>query len=285
LVVAGKKVFISVDAEGLPYIVSPLQLMPGRSLFGELRSVATRLTRLAASLFIEHGYNVVIADSHGLMVNIDPLEMPRGVEVIRGFPRSLSMVAGARGSSYGVFLGYHARAGVDSVLAHSFSSRVVYKLTVNGLEASEYLFNALLLGEWGVPIGLVAGSNELGKEVEEHTPWAVWLPLSRSTGYLSSASPSIEEVEEELREAVEESLRRSRAGELKPLRMSWDTVEICIDFMSPAYAETAALMPGAVQDSGRRVCYRAASVEEAYRAMESMVYLGGFTALLTQQMR
>lgn len=279
------KVFVSVDAEGLPYIVSPLQLMPGRSLFSELRSVATRLTRLAAALLVEQGYSVVVADSHGLMVNIEPQQMPRGVEVVRGFPRSLSMVAGARGSSYAVFLGYHARAGVDSVLAHSFSSRVVYRLTVNGLETSEYLFNALLLGEWGIPVGLVAGSGELGKEVERYTPWAVWLPLSRSTGYLSSVSPSIEEVEEDLREAVKESIRRSRAGELKPLRMGWDAVEVCIEFVSPAYAETAALMPGTARDTGRRVCYRAASVEDAYRAMEAMVYLGGFTALLTQQMR
>ena len=115
----------------------------------------------------------MVADSHGLMVNIEPQQMQRGVEVVRGFPRRLSMVASARGSSYAVFPGYHARAGVDSVLAHSFLSRVVYGLTVNGLEATEYLFNALLLGEWGVLVGLVAGSSELGREVEQYTPWTV----------------------------------------------------------------------------------------------------------------
>ena len=75
-----------------------------------------------------------------------------------------------------------------------------------------------------------------------------------------------------MREAVKETIRRSRAGELKPLRMGWDAVEVCIEFMGPAYAETAALMPGTARDTERRVCYRAASVEEAYRAIEAIVY-------------
>ncbi len=269
------RVFVSVDAEGLPFAVMPW-LMPGWSLFGELRRVATRLVAAVAERLREHGRGVVVADSHGLMVNVDPVELPEDVELVRGFPRLLSMVSGARGAVYAVFLGYHAAAGAASLFSHTYSGSVVYRVEVNGVEASEYLLNAMLLGEWGVPVAVVAGAEELGGEVERYTPWAVFVPLVRSMGYAASASRGLGYAARRLAEAVDEAEERLRRGELEPLRPREGGVELCVEMVSPLYAEAASLVPGVERRGGRRVCYRAGSMEEAYKAMEAMVYLGAW---------
>ena len=79
---------VSVDFEGLPYIVSPKhQLGPDGRLWQEARRIATRLTRIVVEELIDLGYRrVIVADSHGLMVNLEP-ELPRGVMLVQGFPR------------------------------------------------------------------------------------------------------------------------------------------------------------------------------------------------------
>ncbi len=273
-------VFVSVDAEGLPFAAMPW-FMPGWSLFNEMRMVMSRLVRVVASRLQEHGRRVVVADSHGFMVNVDPLELPGDAELVRGFPRTLSMAMGARGARYAVLLGYHAGAGSDSAFSHTYSGSVVHEVTLNGRSVSEFLLNAFLLGEWGVPVALVAGSEELRGEIQAYTPWAVFVPLVRSVGYAATVSRSIGWAEEELIRAVDEAESRADDGSLKPLTPP-SRPRICVTFHSPAYAETASLIPGAERAEPRTVCYSAENMEEAYRAMEAMVYLGSWARRVLQ---
>jgi len=279
------KVFLSVDAEGLPFIVNPLQLIPGGRLFHELREVMTKVVSSVSEALIELGNEVIVADSHGFMTNLDPMKLPSKVRVVRGFPRPLSMVYGGKGCDYALLIGYHSGAGRASTLAHTYSSRVVHRLLINDIDASEYVINALLLGEWGVPVALVAGSAELENEVRKFTPWAVWIPLSEPAGYMASMSKSIEDVISDLRNGVREADKRFRTGEVKPLRMSWDKVKLCVELIYPLYAEAVSLIPGVRRVNGRTVCYDCKSVEEAYRVFEAIIFTAGFTAYMQELMR
>lgn len=279
------KVFVSVDAEGLPFIVNPSQLIPGNRLFHELREVMTKAVSSVSEELIELGNEVIVADSHGFMTNLDPLKLPRKVSIVRGFPRLLSMVYGSKGCNYAILLGYHSGAGRASTLAHTYSSRTIYKLLINDIDASEFIINSLLLGEWGIPVALVAGSAELESEVRKFTPWAVWLPLSRPAGYMASMSKSIGDVIDELRRGTREAERRFRAGEVKPLRMGWDNVKLCVELIYPLYAEVASLIPGIRRVNGRTVCYECKSIEEAYRVIEVIAFTAGYTAYMQELLR
>ena len=271
---AGGRVFVSVDAEGLPFAVAPW-MTPRSPLFSELRRVATRLVAAVAERLTARGWRVVVADSHGYMANIDPLELPRGVVVVRGFPRTLSMLSGARGASFAVMLGYHGAAGGYGVLSHTYSSRVVHRVRLNGEAASEYLLNAMLLGEWGVPVALVAGAAELRDEVERHTPWAVFVELNRGLGYAASESPSLDEVLEALEEGLRVAEERHGRGVLRPLEPVAEP-RLCVEFQSPLGAEAASLIPGVERVDGAEACCRANSMEEAMKCMEAMVYLAAW---------
>ena len=260
------------------------QLGPGGSLYGEARELVTGIVNRVVEALLGEGFGeVVVADAHGEMVNIDPLRLRRGVRLVRGFPRPLSMLTGARGSSLAVLLGYHAGAGVLSTLSHTYTGDIA-GVTLNGEPASEYLLNSMLLGEWGVPVGLVAGSSMLRGEVERWTPWAVWLPLKTETGYLSAVSPSLEEIGEALERAVGEAVARLRRGELRPLEPP-GTVELCVEMTNPLYTELPALIPGVERRSDTTVCTRAGSMEEAYKTFEAIAFLAWAARQMIRQAR
>ncbi|MET1128180.1 MAG: M55 family metallopeptidase [Thermoproteota archaeon] len=275
------KVFVSVDLEGMPFVVSREQLSTSGRLFNEAREISTRIVAAFASKLVELGYEVVVADSHGQMVTLDPLRLPRGVRVVRGYPRPTSMVSHAKGSEFAAFLGYHARAGESSVFSHTYSGLSFYRVVVNGVEASEFYLNSLLLGEWGVPIGLVAGSAELLRDVEYHAPWAVRVPLKESAGYYSAVSPSLAELEEAVAKGAEEAARRARSGALRPLEPR-RPVTVAIEFASPAYAEVFSAVPGAELVDGRTVKLTVDTMEAAYRLLELAAVASAGVRLLTQ---
>jgi D-amino peptidase len=117
------KAFISVDLEGMPYIVIPGHLGLKGRLYDEARKVATKVTLVVANELHKNGFNdVVIADSHGPMVNLLVDDLPEYVEIVRGFPRPLSMVSGVQDCDVALFLGYHAKFGTaKSTFDHTYS--------------------------------------------------------------------------------------------------------------------------------------------------------------------
>ncbi len=276
------KIFVSIDFEGLPYIVSREHLAPRRSLFQEARDIVTKFAAFTAEKLLEIGYKeVIVADSHALMINIDPKLLPRGVRLVRGYPRRFSMVAHSKGSRFAVFLGYHGRAGTSSVFSHTYSGSTFYRVLLNGEEASEYLLNAFLLGEWMVPVGVVAGSAELLDDVRKYTPWAELVSLKKSIGYYSAISESLEELLEQLGRALDKAHTKSERGELRPLGID-KPIEVKIEFMNPAYAEAMELVPGVSRIGGREVISSVDSMEQAYKLVELAAIIGSGIRSMTE---
>jgi len=135
------KAFISVDLEGMPYIVIPGHLNLKGPLYEEARRIATKIALITADELNKNGFDkVIIADSHGPMVNLLIDDLPECVEIVRGFPRPLSMVSGIEGCKIAVFLGYHAKFGTaKSTFDHTYSSMSINRVEVNGVAASEFL--------------------------------------------------------------------------------------------------------------------------------------------------
>ncbi len=237
------KAFISVDAEGLPYVPYKGMLMPGDPLYGEMREIMTRTVLVAVKVLHDAGFEpITVADSHGAMVNVDPLRLPGYTVLVRGFPRRLMMVSGAEGSEAAVFLGYHSSPGLGGVLAHTYSGRIVERVDVAGQDdASEYILNAYALGELGVPVILVAGDSTLRGRVEKHTPWAVFIALKERVSSMADASPGWVEIERSLKTGIEEAVRRLRSGEAEPLRPPEPWIRIM--FKRPWHADIAELFP------------------------------------------
>ena len=269
-----KRAFVSVDMEGLPHITSNEHMSPGKHLYDEARSIMTECVLAMADELHNSGFEIiVVADSHGPKVNLIPERMPGFVEVVRGNPRSISMVAGGKGCDAAMFLGYHAKPGTpNSTFDHTISSRVIRTLKYNGEESSEFYMNAATLGEQGVPVILVAGDRSLlADDVAKHTPWAVRVPLKESLGRYAALSPSMDQTRRNIRGGVREAVSNFDSGRTGLLKL--DTpVETEIYFTNSEFAHIASHLPGSKLIGGWGVKFTTPTMEEAYRVTQLLVF-------------
>jgi D-amino peptidase len=225
------RAYVSIDIEGLPGIASTTMLVPGNTQYSIGSKIMTLIARETAKSLLENGFEeVVIADSHGYMTNIDYLEMPRKTRIIQGFPRPYSMLTGLDESFNAVlFIGYHTAAGtMHGFLDHTMSGRVFAEIRVNGAIASEYLINSLVAGEKNVPVILVAGDEWLREEVSKYTPWAVFISFKRGITRYSAIYDSFEDILEKLRKGIFIAINRLKRGEVKPLKFHELNVEVTV---------------------------------------------------------
>jgi D-amino peptidase len=140
------KAFISVDLEGLPGVTSLTMVSPWSSQFSIASKVMTRLVNATVDELFKNGFTeVLVADSHGYMTDINYLESDSGAGLIRGYPRPFSMLSGLDESFNAVFfIGYHTAAGtIHGMLDHTYNGRVFTEIRVKGVRASEFLINTL----------------------------------------------------------------------------------------------------------------------------------------------
>jgi len=264
-------VFVSIDAEGLPYVPSKLMLSPGDPLWGELRKIMTWVAGVIVDTVRKTtDYRVVIADSHGVMLNINPLEIsPRGGwEIVRGFPRPTAMIQGAKGSAAALLVGYHTSQGTGGVLAHTYAGRIVQRVSVYDFEdASELVLNAYALAEMGVPIALVAGDEGLKGHAERVAPDAVFLPLKRAVASTADVSPAPADVEKKLAEAVIDALGKVEGLNVACPREPWFVVE----FKRPWHADLAESFPCVERIDGVRVRLACQKYLDNYALFEGLV--------------
>lgn len=279
------KAFISVDMEGMPYVVLPGHLNLKGTLYEEARKTATLVTLTVAEELHKNGFDtIVVADSHGPMVNLHVEDLPEYVEVIRGFPRPLSMVAGVEDCDAALFLGYHAKFGTaKSTFDHTYSGSAINRVEVNGVEASEFLLNAYVAGERNVPVILVAGEAQLLKDdVRRYAPWAKTVPLKHSLSRVSARSPSMPRIKKELRMAVKQAMVAFRGKKTKPLSAP-KPVRMNVTFLTSLFADVAELLPSAKRMDGLRIEYQAKNMKEAYKTLELLVLAAaGSSSLIAQ---
>jgi len=266
------KAYISVDLEGMPYIVSSEQLGVKGALYGEARKIATTITVHVAETLHQLGFEeVLIADSHGPMVNVLVEELPEYVEIIRGFPRPLAMIVDVEDCDAVLFLGYHAKARtIRATFDHTYSGIVNY-IKVNGVEVSECLLNAYVAGHYNVPVILVAGDKQLlDNDVNKYIPWAERVTLKSSYGRYSSRSPSLAKLKRELKEATSRAVEKLEKGEVKPLKTSYP-VNVELSFISSAYADVAELSTDVERINATTIKYTVKDIVEAYKLAELMI--------------
>ncbi len=279
------KAFISIDLEGMPYIVIPGHLSLKGTLYTEARKIASKITLIVAEELKNTGFDeILIADSHGPMVNLHVDDLPEYVEIIRGFPRPTSMVAGIEGCDVALFLGYHAKFGtMKSTFDHTYSGGSIRSLEMNGVELSEYLLNSYTAGDYNVPTIFVAGDAQLIKDdVNQFTPWVESVALKHSLTRLSAKSSSMVKIEANLREGVKKAVARFNDKQVKPLNME-SPVNTKLTFLASHFADAAELLPIIKRKDGLTIEYTTKNVIESYKIFELLVLAAsGMTRILEQ---
>jgi D-amino peptidase len=124
--------------------------------------------------------------------------------------------------------------------------------------------NALILGAWGIPIGLVAGDDALAAEVAEWLPWAERVIVKTAYGTSAAASLHPATAGDRIRAGAERAVRRAAAGELRVLEVD-PPIVIEVDHRRGLEADFAAIQPGAERIGDRTTRYTSDDPVAAYR--------------------
>jgi len=281
------KAFISVDLEGMPYIVMGGHLSLKGALYSEARKIATKVTLVVAEELNRSGFEeIIIADSHGPMVNLLIDDLPEYVEIVRGYPRPTSMVAGIEGCTAALFLGYHAKFGTaKSTFDHTYSGRIISKVKINHLEVSEFLLNAYATGEFNMPVILVAGEAQLLEDdVKTYAPWAERVALKYSLSRVSARSHSMIRIEKELRTAVKKAITNFKQKKVEPLTVK-KPVKIEVTLSATHFADAIELVPSVKRVDGLNVQYTAKNIIEAYKTFELLTLAANGMAAILETMQ
>ena len=281
------KAFISVDLEGMPYVVIPGHLNLKGVQYEEIRRIATKITMIVTDQLHKNGFDqILIADSHGPMVNLLVEELPECVEIIRGSLRPTSMVAGVAECDAALFLGYHAKAATEkSTFDHTYSGGTVHKILINGVEASEFHLNGYVAGELNVPVILVAGDKQLLEDdVKTHAPWVETVALKQSYSRMSAKSPSMVKIEKTLRDAVNRAHSNFSEKTVQPL-VTKTPVDVKLTLRSSHQADAIALLPYVERTDALNIEYSSPTMIDAYKTFEALTYISAAATGMLERLR
>ena len=240
----GVKVFISADMEGITGVVQPSQLGPAGFEYGRAREWMTAEVNAAIEGARAAGATeFVIADSHGNGQSLLIDRLPDDVQVVRGFPRPLSMMQGIDNTfAAAIFIGYHAsEMTTDAVRGHTFSSAKLLGVSLNGTEVSEGMFNAAVAGHFGVPVVFVSGDTKAVAQMKTVIPAIEGAVVKEPLGYHSAMTRTPARAQEMIRAGVRAALERRT--KIAPYTVS-SPITLDVGFKLTIDAERASYIPG-----------------------------------------
>lgn len=264
----GKKVFISVDMEGLTAVVTGEQLSASGFEYGAFRELMTAEANAAIAAAREAGATeFVVADSHGSMQNLLVDKLPADVQVVRGAPRPLGMMHGIDESfDAAIFIGYHSSTtNPEGVRAHTFSSATLADVKLNGMSVTEGAWNAALAGQFGVPVVAVSGDEAAVAEVKRLVGDAEGAVVKWPIGFHAARTLTPEAGRAAIKAAVAKGM--ARRATLKPYRLT-SPIAVEIRFKNYRPAEVASWLPGFTRVDAHAVRFSAKDMVEAYHVLE-----------------
>ena len=248
-----RKIFISVDMEGISGVVQPAQLGPGGFEYQSAREWMTAEVNAAITGIRDTGpAEIVVCESHGNGQNVLIDKLPEDVRIVRGFPRPLEMMQGIDESfAAAVFIGYHGSEwATGAVRGHTMSSARLLGIKLNGMEVSEGIFNAAVAGQFGVPVAFVSGDRLAVTQLQQVAPSAEGAVVKEPYGYHSAMTVTPARGQAMIRDAAKRAM--AKLGSLRPYRVN-APVGLEVGFKLTIDAERAAFVPGLSRSDAHNV--------------------------------
>ena len=262
------RVYLSVDMEGIAGVNHPGPTGSGHARYPAAVDLMVGETNAAIEGALAAGATTSSSTTAtAAMFNLLPMRIHPAARVLQG-QKAWSMVEGAgpdAGFDVALFVGYHARAGHPrGTIAHTYTGAPV-ETRLDGRPTGEYGLNAMILGAWGVPVGLVAGDDALAEEVAGWLPWAERVVVKTAAGGNAAASLHPTVAAERIRAGCRTSGPRARRPASLELLRVGPPVVIEVDYAVGVEADHAAIVPGAERFGDRGVRFASDDPALAYR--------------------
>ncbi len=268
------KLLIACDMEGISGVTNWDHVTPGHAEYQRFRRIMTQDVNAAiAGAAAAGATEFLVTDGHWNGSNILVEELDSRAVLNCGTPSPMSMATGAdAGVDAAFFVGYHARIGTpNAVLDHTWSSRRVSNLWINGRLIGEFGLNAAVCGHYDVPALLVSGDQSVCAEAKEWVDGVEGVQVKHANGREAASVLPLAVAQEKIRAGAERAVRRFMEHKAPaPLKLG-APVTFTLEYFYTTMADSASLMPGAKRLDGRRIEFTAEDIVSGFRAFRAAV--------------
>lgn len=259
---AGRKVFISVDMEGISGISGSDQLSAAGAEYNRSRKLmADDLNAAIRGARAGGATDILVNDSHGSMRNLRLEDLEPGARLISHSFKKSGMMEGLDDSFDAViFIGYHAQAGSPNGLFAHTGSGVVRDVRVNGRSLGEGGLNTLVAGWYGVPVVLVTGDDVAVTQVAAVAKGTRTVAVKRAINPRAAELRPLDDARREIETAAREAVARAKKG--SPQRDA--TYKVEVQFQDLAIPEVAENLPGMQRPAPDTIAFAADTMPRAY---------------------
>jgi D-amino peptidase len=209
-------ILIITDAEGVAGVCRQQQVEQGnaemqRLLTGEINA-AVRGFRTAGAT------DVVVWDGHGGSWTLSAQTIHDQARLITGSLGPKMLLDSGRFAAI-AFVGQHARANRErAVMAHSYSSLGIQKLTMNGAEVGEIETRTALAGAFNVPVIFLSGDRAAAEDLHAIVPDAEVAIVKDGISYYACESMSAAAAQTLIEKQAEAAWRK--LARIKPYKVN-----------------------------------------------------------------
>jgi D-amino peptidase len=260
-----KRVYISVDMEGISGVSGSDQTSAGQPEYGRSRKLMAEDANAAIrGAFAGGATDVLVNDSHGGQRNLLPEDLdPRARLISHSFKRHGMMEGLDETFDAVIFVGYHAKAQAPRGLFAHTGSGVVRDLRINGESVGEGGMNALLADWYGVPVVLVTGDDAAVDEVKARVPGVRGVAVKRAINVNAVELKPLAQARKEIEAAAREAVAAVTGGAGTPRRAAQYRVEL--QYNNFTYPEIATAFREIELVSPDTVAFTRQAMPEAYR--------------------
>lgn len=270
------KIMIAADMEGISGVVAWDHVSAKHPEYARFRKLMTADVNAAIKGALKAGADeILVVDGHGSGRNILIEELDPVASLHSGNAAPFAMVQGVGADvDAAMFVGYHARVGsTPAVLDHTWSSRDVANVWLNGKLVGESALNAAVCAYYDVPVIMVSGDQTLAAEIEHDLPGTETAIVKLATSHQSATCFSLEESTRRISEAAKSAVERFKKGKgPKPYEIS-KPFTITVELKTSGMTDGAQLMPNAKRLDARRMEMECTDMLQAYHAFRSLVNL------------
>jgi D-amino peptidase len=260
---AARRVYISVDMEGISGINGDDQTSSGAAEYGRARKLMAEDANAAIRGAFDGGATeVLVNDSHGGQRNLLPEDLdPRARLISHSFKRYGMMEGLDETFDAALFVGYHAKAEAPRGLFAHTGSGVVRDLQINGRSVGEGGMNAALAAWYGVPVVMVSGDDVAVAEVKESVPGVRGVVVKRAINVRAVELQPLAEARRRIQTGASEGVASAK----KPAPARQGPYRVQLRYRNFTYPEVATAFKEIELVAPDTVVFTRDTMPEAYR--------------------
>jgi D-amino peptidase len=259
------KVFISADIEGTTGITHWDETEKSKPDYEKFMQQMTREVRAACEGAINAGADEIwIKDAHDSARNLEILDLPENIKIIRGWASHPFMMMQEIYGSFdaSIMTGYHSGAGFNTnPLSHTMNCGSIDYVKINGIIASEFIINAYTSSYVNVPVAFVSGDEGLCSQVNTYDKNITTVAVNKGVGNSTISMHPLKAVEL-IKKGVEDSLKNNLKAVPLPEKFNVE-----ISYIQHTSAYRASFYPGVKQISPKAVSYEANDYMDVLKMM------------------